>query len=132
MSLGLIPIFQPEDASSFDELGEVLAHEYEMLERLADDAGITPLSTFADQREVPPDFDGSPEDLEELIGACNDWYDASMGAAAVSRIIDRLSFEETLAGELGDREPLLKELYALKVSLERAAKNNAKFRLGMV
>jgi hypothetical protein len=130
MSLGLIPIFSREFVGTFGELGEALALELDTLEQLAADEGVTPLSAFADQRDVPEDFDGSPEQLDALVGPCTDWFDPAAGADAVDAvrgIIDSPAAKNTIGHEA--REAVVDELTALSTCLRKAALVGARFRL---
>jgi len=129
MGLGLVPIFLGKRPAAFKALGEVLAQELDALEQIAADRGLTPLSTFSDQRQVPDDFDGAPEDLDDLIGPCTDWFDPAIGAAAVARLIDVLRAPSVAANGLAERDAVIEELTALKACLEKARHTDTKFRL---
>lgn len=129
MSLGLIPIFSREFSGNFGELGEALALELETLEQLAVEVGLTPLSAFADQRQVPGDFDGSPEELDALMGPCRDWFDAAAGADAVDAVRGSIDSPAANAIEFEAREAVVDELTALAACLRKAALTGARFRL---
>ena len=69
MSLGIYPVFQPKlKGTKFDALGEVLAANVEALDKIARSANLTPFTAFADNRPVPEDFDGDPDELAEVMG----------------------------------------------------------------
>lgn len=129
MSLGLIPIFSPEGAGSFEGLGEALAQDLEALEELAYSAGLTPLSAFADQRDIPEDFAGDPEELDELLGPCTDWFDSALGADAVDALRAGIDSRAGRAIAFEESEGVVEELTALAACLRRAALGGAKFRL---
>jgi hypothetical protein len=51
MSLGIYPVFEPKlSGTKFDGLGEVLAANFETLDKIARSAKLTPFTTFS----VPP------------------------------------------------------------------------------
>lgn len=132
MSLGLIPIFLGKTAAKFRALGEVLAHELDALEQVAAKAGIVPLSAFTDQRQIPVDFDGDPEELEDILGPCTDWFDAATGADAVGHLIRAIERDESSSVPFVDRTAVLEELALLKSCLQTAAAGHTKFRLELV
>jgi hypothetical protein len=127
VSLGLIPIFQPEGAAKFSALGEALADNLDALEELARDKGLVPLSAFADQREVPDGFDGSPDELDDLLGPSDDWFDPLNGANAITKLASYLRTKRPTA--IRNRKAVLKELTALADCLTKAAKRKVRFRL---
>jgi len=129
MSLGLIPIFSPEGAGAFEGLGEALAQDLAALEELAYSAGLTPLSAFADQRDIPEDFTGDPEELDELLGPCTDWFDPALGADAVDALRASIDSRAGRAVAFEEIEGVIEELEALAACLRRAALGGAKFRL---
>ena len=122
MSLGLIPIFKPKNAAKFSALGEALAENLEALEALARKKRLVPLSAFADQREVPDDFDGAPEELDALLGPCNDWFDPLAGADAIEKLARQCRRAKGMQAAVA-------ELTALVACLKAAAKRSARFRL---
>lgn len=69
MGLCLFAEFDREwDAPKINTTGEFLARWSDLLDEIADDFGLTPLCEFLDNRSVPDDFDGDPEELEDLMG----------------------------------------------------------------
>ena len=129
MSLGLVPIFSPAGAGAFDGLGEALAQDLEALEELAYSAGLTPLSAFADQRDVPEDFEGAPEELDDLLGPCTDWFDPALAADAMDALRAAIDSRAGRAIEFEESEGVIEELEALAACLRRAALSGAQFRL---
>ena len=88
-----------------ETLGETLAADLGELEELAADANLTPLSAFMDNRDVPEDFDGEPEELAEAMGPWDEWFEPSDGVAALEALaasVDELAEGEALAAELRD------------------------------
>lgn len=116
MGLIMYPVFRtPIPDVAPRTTGEFLAAECETLDRVAFDYGPTPLAAFADPREVPPDFDGPPWELDEVLGPCEDWFPASAGRVAVAALTKlvrgpesgRLESPTEVAGELDDLARIL-------------------------
>lgn len=124
MAQGVVPAFKPKlHGTQVTTLGETLAADLDDIEELAETHELTPLSAFMDNREVPDDFDGAPEELDEAIGAWNEWFEPAAGADAL----------EALAASVGDLEhgeAIASELYDIARVLRVAAKKTGmKFRL---
>jgi hypothetical protein len=65
----VVPAFDPPiEGLVFDRDGKLLLREHEALDGIAIEHGLTPFSDFGDNREVPADFDGDPDELQELLG----------------------------------------------------------------
>lgn len=128
MSLGLYAAFNPRVSSAAPPLGEILASNIETLDRIADERGLVRLSSFADTRDVPDGFDGSREDLEELVGPWTDWFASADGARAVEALIPLLR-EDAEAHRFDDPAAVTDELESLLRSLRVAEAAGAKFRL---
>jgi hypothetical protein len=121
---GIYPVFKPKlQTAQVTTLGEVLVADLDDLEEIADENDLTPMSAFMDNREVPDDFDGTPEELDEAIGEWNEWFEPAAGADAL----------EALAASVGDHEraeELANELQDIARVLRVAAKKQGmKFRL---
>ena len=62
-------MFQPElKGTKFDATGEALAANFEALDRIAKSAKLTPFTAFADNRPIPEEFEGDPDELAEAVG----------------------------------------------------------------
>ena len=84
MSQGFYPVFEmkfEEPKSNF--LGEVLLSNVEELDRISRKAKLSPFTMFADNRSIPNDFQGDPEELEDILGEWNEWFDSSEGCAVM-------------------------------------------------
>jgi hypothetical protein len=129
MSLALWPVFDPQfPTTGFKALGEVLFGEIEVLNEIALDHDLVPLTTFADNREVPEDFDGSPDDVEKLLGEWGEWFEPRHGADAFEALSVVLQDNET-ARRLHVPDQVREELREY-VRLLRAAENaHVRFRL---
>lgn len=132
MSLGIYPIFDRDfEGAELQSTGEGLALNFEAIDTIADAAKLTPLSAFADNREIPENFDGDPDELADLMGECDEWYDTSLGQSALQAIADHIKGNHTAARRLEEPSWVVNELEELSRVLGVAAKNRAKFRLEM-
>lgn len=132
MGLLIYPLFRtPVPTRSVDTTGEFLAREFEELDKVAEKHGLKGIRAFADQREIPADFDGPPWELEEVMGPCNDWYAASEGARALAALAQLLRENPRAARKLEWPEALVNELDGLAAILSDAAKAGGEFRLEM-
>ena len=130
MSVGIYPVFNPRvPEAQFGALGEVLAANLEDIERIAATYAIPGLSSFGDRREVPPDFNGSPDDLERLLGPRDDWYEASDGKAAFQALAEIIVNDPEVAANLEEAGVVVAELEELARVLEIAEQRGAEFRL---
>ncbi len=91
MAFGLFASFEPHvDTSALQTDGVALLDALEPLDNVATKARVMPLSTFTDQREVPDDFDGDPEDLDDVLGPRDDWHSIDSGLATVAALLKHL------------------------------------------
>ncbi|OWK38069.1 hypothetical protein [Fimbriiglobus ruber] len=132
MSLGIYPVFNPElMGTKFDALGERLAVNFEALDQTACSAGLTPFTAFADNRTVPEDFEGDPEDLADVMGEWTEWFDPAEGQAVMQAIAGHIKANPTAAEQLDDPDEVVAELEELARVLAAAAVEGARFRLQM-
>ena len=132
MSLGIYPVFQPTLAGSrFEALGEVLAANYEILDEIAMSANLTPFTAFADNRAVPDDFGGDPDELAEIMGEWDEWFNPADGAVAMQALADHLSTNPEAAAQCEQLNQVIEELQELTRVLELAASQVIQFRLEM-
>lgn len=130
MSLSIYPVFNPPVPEvDFDGLGEVLAQEFEMLAELAEEQDLTSLTNFADTRELPADFDGSSDDLDDLMGPWADWFICQDGQAAAEALVTLIADDPEIAGRLEAPAAVIEELRSLAQALETAGAKGARFRL---
>lgn len=132
MSIGLWPAFDPP----LDDLerrldGHGLVRAAELCDELAETLGVTPLFAFCDMREVPEDFEGDADDLEELLGPWEEWFDAAEGRETVASLIPVFTLPEVIA-EVHDKDLIIADLTELLRCLEAAVKAGARFRLELV
>ncbi|MEZ4369643.1 MAG: hypothetical protein R3B07_02430 [Polyangiaceae bacterium] len=130
MSAGLWPILNPPSQASPTSDGALLLQSIEELDEVAHAIGVTPLTSFADLREVPEDFDGEPEELEELLGPWEDWFAVADGVASLRRCAEALATPEH-SGAVELASELRQELLVFAAHLE-AEGGGRSFRLEFV
>jgi hypothetical protein len=132
MSLGIYPRFERDlEGAVRQTSGEGLAANLETLDEIAEAARLTPLTAFADNRPIPEDFDGDPDELAELMGECKEWYDPSLGQIAIQALANYIKGNQQAAKRLEDPSWVIDELEELSNALGEAAKYGVKFRLEM-
>ena len=129
MGMILFPVFDAPMSISSETTCEFLAAFLEELDAAADRLGLVRITEFADNRPIPEDFDGDPADLQEVMGPCDDWFDAADGQRAVSALAYALQANPA-DFELDDaREGVEHELRDLAEVQEKAASEGIRFRL---
>ncbi|MDB5218692.1 MAG: hypothetical protein JWO86_6619 [Myxococcaceae bacterium] len=128
MTVGFFPAFEPKITVTYEGDGASLFHHAAVLDALAEEHGLPTLSSFADDREPPPDFDGYPEELAEAIGPWTAWFSPTDGLRCVEGLLAAL--EDPGARELIPTvEAVIDDLDALQDVLVVAKKRNVRFRL---
>lgn len=101
MSFGIYPVFNPSLTlpEQFYFEGTDLLSALTTFDELAICKEIAPLSSFTDTRDIPSDFDGNPDDLLEILGPWQEWFNIASGLktcefllAAIPKKLDQLSF----------------------------------------
>jgi hypothetical protein len=130
MSLGVYPVFESKlKGTKFGSLGELLAANLEKLDKIARSARLTPLAAFADNRPIPDDFDGDPDELAEVMGEWTEWFDATEGQAAIRALADHVRASAKAAKSLDAADGVVEELGEMARVLGVAAKQGVRFRL---
>ena len=132
MTVGFIPAFEPKIAVVFAGDGASLFHHAAALDALAEEQGVPPLSSFADDREAPPDFDGYPEELAEALGPWNAWFSPTEGLRCVEGLLEALADPGAGAAGIATIDVVIGDLEALRDVLIAAQKKRARFRLEIV
>jgi hypothetical protein len=128
MTVGFVPSFEPKIDATFEGDGASLFHHAAALDVLAEEHGVPLLTSFADNREPPPDFDGFPEELIEAIGPWTAWFSSLDGLRCVEGLLSAL--EDPKAQErISFVDGVIDDLAALRDVLEVARKKKARFRL---
>ena len=102
--------------------------EAETLDEVANAFGLAPFTSFADTREVPEDFDGDPEELEELLGEWTEWYSVADGLAVVRGLGAAISSNESASAKFERPSDVLDELEELEAALAHASETGSTFR----
>lgn len=128
MTASFVPAFEPKLGDRFDGDGAAIFHHAAALDTLAEDRGLPLLTSFADNREPPPDFDGFPEELVLAIGPFDAWFSSREGLRCVEGLLDALAEPKT-RGAIPFVDSLVDDLSALRDVLAVAVKKKARFRL---
>ena len=127
----LFPIFnRPNARLRSKTTGEFLAANLEALATIAEQVGVPPLSAFADSRPVPDGFDGSPDELGELLGPCDEWFEPVDGRRTVLAVADAIGSKAQDCGiDAAGIAGIEAELRDVADVLERASVFRLRFRL---
>jgi hypothetical protein len=128
MTVGFCPAFDPKIAVPFEGDGAALFHHAATLDAIAEEHGLPLLTSFADDREPPPDFDGYPEELAEAIGPWNAWFSPTDGLRCVGGLLTALENDATRA-RISSVDMVIGDLTALNDVLVVARNKKARFRL---
>jgi hypothetical protein len=133
MSLLMVAIFERDVKLLAPKTsGEFLGRSFDMLDEIAIERGLAPLSSFADSREVPEGFSGTPDELDELLGPCTEWHDGNSGAAALSQLAMLVSSDTKARARLGAAvDEIAAELRDLAAQVAMAARAGVRFRLDL-
>lgn len=130
MNPGLVPVFNPVlVGDDFQRSGSALLNNAEILEEIADEAGLESLTRFTDMREVPEDFEGSPEELEAVLGPWTEWFDAEWGHEAVVALIDHIQKKPSIRKQFDEPQGVEADLQELARLLKLGASSGSEFRL---
>jgi hypothetical protein len=128
MTVGFVPAFEPKIAVMFEGDGASLFHHVAVLDAIAEERGVPTLSSFADDREPPPDFDGYPEELADAIGPWTAWFSPTDGLRCVEGLLSALEDPRARA-RVAAVDVVIDDLQALEDVLVAAKKKKARFRL---
>jgi hypothetical protein len=132
MSLGIYPVFEPKlKGAKFDALGEALASNLEVLDTIARSAKLTLFTAFADNRPIPDEFDGDPDDLAEIMGEWTEWFDPADGQTAMQALAEHIKNNPKAAKALDASTDVVDELTKMARLLGVAVKQGVRFRFGM-
>ena len=130
MSMGIYPVFKPElDTAEFDGLGYVLLANLGTLNEIAESAKLTHITHYADNRPIPEDFEGDPDELAEIMGEWTDWFDPNEGKRTVQALVDHLKASRRAAKRLARVQDIIAELEAMARMLAVASLAGVRFRL---
>lgn len=128
MGVGIYPAFNPPvPEAHLGSDGKLLAEHLETLDQLAEVAGVSPLSSFTDQRE--PVAEEDILDLDEFMAFWDEWFAASEGRRTVKGILSVLRDPSNPARLTGEAIYLPRQLEKLLHCLRLAEAHGAQFRI---
>lgn len=128
MTVGFFPAFEPKITVAYTGDGAALFHHADVLDVISEEHGLPTLSSFADDREPPPDFDGYPEELAEAIGPWTAWFSPTDGLRCVEGLLAALE-DPAARARIAAIDAVLEDLDALQDVLILAKKKRVRFRL---
>jgi len=126
--VGFCPAFQPKIGATFEGDGASLFHFATALDEIAERRGVPLLTSFADDREPPPDFDGFPEELAEALGPWTAWFSPTEGLRSVEGLLEALE-DPAERATINPVRGVIDDLSALHAVLVVAKSKGARFRL---
>jgi hypothetical protein len=130
MGLDVHADFNPDIETPLCETDtRALLHESEALDQIARDLHIPSFTTFGDNRSVPAGFNGSPDELEELLGEWNEWFSIDDGLRVFDGIANAIRSDPNVSAQLGDPETVLVCLEHFSRALRIGKIHGALFRL---
>ncbi|MCA9634169.1 MAG: hypothetical protein KC766_41275 [Myxococcales bacterium] len=131
MGMGIWPVFNPKVDFTPDLDGKSLLDNCELLDELALKLGVSPFTSFADMRDVPEGFDGDPDELADLLGPWEDWFDIDDGLKVMATLSDALRNPEH-ATLFQEPDFVRDEVNEVVRCLNRAHGTKRKFRLELL
>ncbi len=128
MTSSFFPAFDPRITVAYAGDGAAIFHHAAELDAIAEERGLPTLSSFADDREPPPDFDGYPEELAEALGPWTAWFSPTDGLRCVAGLLRALA-DPQIRARVTPAEMVLEDLNALEDVLVIAKQKKARFRL---
>jgi hypothetical protein len=128
MTVGFVPAFEPKLDALFEGDGAALFHHAATLDALAEERGVPTFTSFADNREPPPDFDGFPEELAEALGPWTAWFSPLEGLRCVDGLLTALD-DAAVRDRIPFADAVIDDLRALSDVLMIAKTRKARFRL---
>lgn len=132
MALKIVAVFEPlvpDSAPRKWEIGAAVLDELTELEELADKFGVVRLSAFGDNRELPADFSGDPEELSRTLGPFSGWFRCESGRQAVTGLLNAVAKNRREAGRFENWIDLELALVELERELARGESERRRFRL---
>lgn len=130
MGAEVYPVFNPRvAAASFNADGKLLLREHAALDGIARKLGLAPFTAFGDNRDVPEDFDGDPDELDEILGEWDEWFSIDDGLRTIDGLIQAIENDADMAARIEDPDDICADLQELAKCLRIARDQNARFRL---
>lgn len=130
MGVEIRPEFHPPTGDIvFQAEGKVLADRIRSIHSYSKKRGITPITDFLDNRDMPED-----EDFDDWKATRTDWYSAADGLQAVRALMDAVRSDPQVAKRWNKEDPdavetLLNDLQELVRCLDVAKARGVQFRL---
>jgi hypothetical protein len=134
MSIGVWPEFKPKVKSIKPTLdGAPLLDAIGVLDDLCTSLGVSRLGSFGDNRKVPEDFDGHPDELEDLLGPWDEWFTIADGLKTIDALLAALAKPDVKLELKHAKDHVVEELADVARCLRLAEKKkNVKWRLEVV
>lgn len=132
MGPSIIVVFEDGSLSSRPQdavVKDAILDELVQLDEFADEFGLERLSSFGDNRPIPEEFAGDPEELSRRLGPFQGWFDCESGRRAVRGLLDTVTGNRRLAGRFDNWIDLEIALVELERTLARGAAAKTRFRL---
>ena len=131
MGIAIYPAFNPPvPEAQLGSDGKLLAKHLETLDQLAEVAGVSPLSSFMDQREpLTAEEYEDIVDIDEFMASWDEWFAASEGRRTVKGILSVLREPSSQVCLTGDAVYLPRQLEKLLRCLRLAEERGAQFRI---
>jgi len=130
VSAEIFPVFNSSVPSAdFDAYGGLLLQEFESLDRVAADLGLTRFSVFGDNREIPDDFEGELDELDDALGEWDEWFSIDDGLRTIDGIVEAVKSDPDKAAVFQEPHHIVSDLESLSRSLRIAKEHGAQFRL---
>jgi hypothetical protein len=129
MGVGIYLAFNPPvPEAQLGSDGKLLAKHLETFDQLAEAAGVSPLSSFMDQREPLAEEDYEDiADIHEFMASWDEWFAASEGRRTVKGILAVIQEPSNPVRLTGDAVYLPRQLEKLLHCLRLAENRGAQF-----
>jgi hypothetical protein len=129
MGVGLVPLYDPKapKESQYNGDGKGLADEYATLNKIALEAGLRPLSHFADNPDVRNEDYTEQGDIDAPRTAQLTYYAIDDALPTVEGLIREIRSRPGVAARLADTKYTLEELEELARSLREAKRGGSRF-----
>ena len=133
MGMGIFPVFnKPGLDRWYTSDGKALAVDLPQLDAVAEKLNIRKFSSFGDDREVPEDFDGDPQELDEILGEFDEWYEPKEAIEVFTRLATEIKGPRSSEINLQYPETIVEDLLAIVRCLNAAEEVGAQFRLELL
>ena len=133
MGMGILPVFnKPGLDRWYTSDGKALAHDFPHLDELAEKLKIKKFSSFGDDRGVPDDFNGDPDDLDELLGEFDEWYEPMEAIEVFTQLASEILKSDPTESHLQYPDATAEDLLAIVRCLNAAEETGALFRLELL